>query len=250
MPLPPVKFSEAVIPATPLDPDKMISWFGAYLSYPQDRRWSVMHDDVAKQQAIVEALTAAFLAGSGLSAVGAPQILSGMARRVPMWRRYVGLMKVPVVLDQATRWLVEHPDEKLVLFTCHRSVTEELMHALRGYGAISLYEGTPQTKRTAMATRFAQRPANRVLVATAGTAIDMSAASAGWFVEPSWQADDNAQSVLRIYNRRQKRPVRIRFLGLDGSVDARIVRTLKIHARTMVRQIDEENTPEVINPFL
>jgi SNF2 family DNA or RNA helicase len=117
-----------------------------------------------------------------------------------------------------------------VIFAIHRDVIENMRVGLRQFGAVCLYGGTDPEKRQKNIDRFQNNPKCRVFIGNihaAGTAITLTAAHHVTFIEQDWVPGNNAQAVMRCHRIGQENPVSVRFIVLDGTLDAKIGYILK-----------------------
>jgi SWI/SNF-related matrix-associated actin-dependent regulator 1 of chromatin subfamily A len=148
----------------------------------------------------------------------------------PTLRRYIGLQKVPAVLEIVTDELTQNPGRKIVLFCQHKAVIDELAAALKKpFGAVTLYGGTPEKKRQERIDAFQNDAGCRVFIGqtvAAGTAITLTAASEVILVESSWVPSDNVQAIKRAHRIGQEMPTRVRNIAIADSIDDAIQRTV------------------------
>jgi SNF2 family DNA or RNA helicase len=118
-----------------------------------------------------------------------------------------------------------------VVFGWHIEALKLVMQRLHAHGisAELLYGGTSDTLRRHIQTAFAAGKLQVVVanIVTAGTAIDLSAADHGYFLELDWVPANNAQASNRIVSLMKNRKVSFDIATIPGSVDEVIQRTLK-----------------------
>lgn len=144
-------------------------------------------------------------------------------------RRFIGLAKLPAVLEIIGEELKSGVIDKIVLFAVHKDVIEGARVALAKFGPVTLYGGTPQEKRQANIDRFQTDPKCRVFIGNveaAGTAITLTKAHEVGFLEMDWTPARNAQAAMRCHRIGQENPVRVRAFSLAGSVDEDVMKTL------------------------
>lgn len=243
--LPKISFHDVVVESTPIPERDLSMYFDNYLSYPPDRRWQQFHKDVAEQHRLLGTLAD----DVGIKSADGVQILEALAVRVRSLRRYIGLQKVPKVLELIKSELDSGAYEKIVLFGVHKNVLTELRNGLSEYGAVLIYGGTPADKRDRMIKAFQNDPKTRVFVGqtvAAGTAITLTAAHQVGVVEADWTPANNQQAVMRVHRIGQTRPVTVRFFSIAGSIDEKIQKVLRQKTKTLTALFDE---PEKIDPF-
>jgi SWI/SNF-related matrix-associated actin-dependent regulator 1 of chromatin subfamily A len=157
------------------------------------------------------------------------RLLSSQIPHVASLRRYIGLLKVPAVVELVKQEL-DAGLQKIVIFAIHKQVVENLRVGLKEYDAVTLYGGTDPAKRDRNIKRFQENPKCRVFIgniAACGIAIDLSAASDVLFVEADWVPMNNSQAAARVDNLKQTNTICVRFVGLAGSIDEHVQRTLQ-----------------------
>jgi SNF2 family DNA or RNA helicase len=118
-----------------------------------------------------------------------------------------------------------------VVFGWHIEALEIIRDRLRAAGITTelLYGGTSDRKRQSIQTDFASGKVEVVVanIVTAGTAIDLSAADHGYFLELDWVPANNAQASNRIVSMMKNSKVSFDIATIPGSVDELIQRSLK-----------------------
>jgi SWI/SNF-related matrix-associated actin-dependent regulator 1 of chromatin subfamily A len=169
------------------------------------------------------------------------KLLSALSKSTATLRRYIGLAKLPRVLEILEQELIENPKLKLVLFAIHKDVIECTRAKLAKYGAVTLYGNTPVDKRQANIDRFQVDPKCRVFIGNiqaAGTGITLTASNEVAFIEPDWVPANNAQAAMRCHRIGQTRTVRVRFFSCAGSVDEDVMKTLIHKTRELSKIFD------------
>lgn len=142
------------------------------------------------------------------------------------FRRLVGLQKVQPLAELIAAELDADMD-RIVIFAWHTHVIGGLRAALDRFGALAIDGSTSSAKREAAQQAFSAGSC-RVLICqiiTAGTAIDLSSADDALFAECDWTPANNQQAAMRCVSQFKRRPVRVRFAAVAGSVDERVMRT-------------------------
>lgn len=219
--LPPISYYDVPVSQRPQD----IDWEVYYPDYyfPQ-KRIDVLMDEAKKEQSVLENTVAA--TGTGAASLSA---LLALQDKLPKYRRYCGLTKVPdaadMIIDEFNGGL-----EKIVLFAVHRDVIEELRKRLTKYKPVILYGGTPGIKREHAVRKFQTDPKCQVFIGqvhAAGTAITLTAAHEVMFVETDWVPGNNAQAAMRCHRIGQTKPVRVRFITAANTIDHKITLIVK-----------------------
>ena len=168
-------------------------------------------------------------------------LLESFAKSTSTLRRYIGLAKLPKVLDIIEEDLASGAIEKIVLFAMHQQVIEQTRTRFRKYGAVTLYGGTPTAKRQYNIDKFMNDKRCRVFigqVVAAGTGITLTSAHEVAFIEADWVPANNAQAAMRCHRVGQTKPVRVRFFTCAGSVDEEVMRVLVHKTREITKVLD------------
>lgn len=150
------------------------------------------------------------------------------AKSVSTIRRVIGLAKVQGMVELIKDDLEADPGLKIAVFGIHRDPLRYLRNLLGKYKACLLFGGTGAERRDNMLRLFQTNHAHRVFIgnlASAGMAIDLSAADRAYIFEPSWIPTDNAQALSRIIKIREPdRLKEVMFVGLANSIDDAVTR--------------------------
>lgn len=141
-------------------------------------------------------------------------------------RRLLGEIKVGAVVSLLCKELC-NSDEKLVVFTYHRSVLDALRTGLASFGVAYVDGDTSQWNRGANIDQFQTDPDCRVFIGqniACQTGITLTAASRVILVEPEWTAAVNLQLAHRIrrIGQTSARCV-VQMIALAGTLDEAIV---------------------------
>jgi len=117
-----------------------------------------------------------------------------------------------------------------VVFGYHIAPLAKLLNELSkaGLKAEMLSGATPKARKQQIQDDFLAGGLQVVVgqVLAAGTAIDLSAASHGYFLELDWVPGNNAQAASRLVNMQSKEPVSFDVVTWPGSTDDRVQRVL------------------------
>lgn len=169
------------------------------------------------------------------------KIIEAYAHTTSTLRRYIGLAKAPKVLEIIEQELEEGAYQKIVIFAMHQQVIEMARQRFRKYGVVTLYGGTPASKRQANIDSFQNDPKTRVFVGqvhAAGDSITLTAANEIAFIEADWVPATNAQSVARCHRYGQTKKVRVRFFVCAETVDEEVMRVVAQKTREIAKFID------------
>lgn len=226
--LPPIKFDTYTIPAGEVDIELNFMRY----TITGDRGVQKLHHDLAEQEVALKG--ALKLASSFADKLHA---LAGADNaQTATLRQYVGLQKVPAVVDLISAELEHGEYEKIVLFAHHRAVIEALRMGLSRFGAVTLFGGTDPSKKQRNVDKFQNDPKCQVFIGNiqaAGIAINLTAASNVAMVESDWVPANNAQAIMRCHRIGQKQPVFVRFFSLADSIDEEIQKVLRTKTRDL-----------------
>lgn len=190
-----------------------------------------------------EILANAFGGDSDFTPDQAMMLLEGLAGSISTLRRYVGLKKVGPICDIVGPELTNRDCDKVVLFACHNQVVQGLQHNLREFNPVVITGDTPHRQRDENIDAFQNDPDCRVFIGNiqaAGTAITLTAATQGIFVEQDWVPGNNAQAAKRLHRIGQTKPVFIRVASLANSFDEQVSNILMRKARELKELFDEK----------
>lgn len=164
-----------------------------------------------------------------------------IAKSISTLRRYNGLQKVQGTIQHALNCFENKDMEKVVIFALHQDVIEGLRIGLREFHPQVLFGRTPPHKRQKRIDRFQNDPSAKVFIGNihaAGTAITLTAAHHVWFVEQDWVPGNNAQAIMRCHRIGQKSKVFVKFITLDGTLDAKVDFILKQKVEDLTKIFD------------
>jgi SWI/SNF-related matrix-associated actin-dependent regulator 1 of chromatin subfamily A len=197
----------------------------------------LVRQEVANQSMLLEALGKMVDYKDRLAAV---ETLAGIPTST--LRRYMGLQKVPPLVDLVISELEAGAYNKLVIFAMHKAVIEELRFRLRDYGAVTLYGGTAPAARQKNIDKFQDPDSNcRVFIGqvhAAGTAISLTAAHHVLFAEYDWVPGNNAQAMMRCHRIGQGLPVNVRFAVAAGVIDEKVLYCVRRKSRELAAVFD------------
>lgn len=232
--LPPITFGHINVEAGLVDVEILPSFTQYFL--PVDRR-SELNTELKRQQDLLSNVINNMKTGQNnqLSAIAA------ISDSVSTLRRYIGLQKCEAAVELISKELEANAYKKIVIFAIHRDVIETVRLGLREFGAVVLYGGTEPEKRQKNIDRFQNDPKCRVFIGNihaAGTAITLTSASNVTFIEQDWVPGNNAQAIMRCHRIGQTEPVFVRFIVLDGTLDAKIGYVVKRKTEQLTQIFD------------
>jgi SWI/SNF-related matrix-associated actin-dependent regulator 1 of chromatin subfamily A len=132
--------------------------------------------------------------------------------------------------------------DKVVVMAHHHDVVDILTEALAEYGVVSLTGRDNQADRQTSIDRFQDHPEVRVFVGSiqaAGIGITLTAASTVVFAELDWVPGNMSQAEDRCHRIGQTDSVLVQHVVLDGSIDARLAKTLVEKQAVITMAIDD-----------
>lgn len=141
---------------------------------------------------------------------------------------YLGIRKVPDIVDLVDYELDACSYEKIVIFAVHRDVIKHLTKGLAKWGAVCLHGGTVNPD-TVLKT-FRNDPQCCVLVAQSkagGIGIDLTCANQVLMAESDLDPTVNAQAIARPHRWGQELPVTVRWVLSDDPLDNAMIRLVQ-----------------------
>lgn len=148
----------------------------------------------------------------------------------PEVRQAVALAKVPQLADEIAFAIANGLLQQTVVFGYHRTPLHAMFDQLtrRGIHSATITGETPAGQRQFVQDEFRAGRLEVVLgnIIAAGTAIDLSSASHGYFLELDWLPANNAQAANRLVSMDKAESVTFDVVTMPGSVDDKINRIL------------------------
>lgn len=142
----------------------------------------------------------------------------------------VAIAKVPQLAAEILENIASGEYAQAVVFGFHTEPLRLLGELLTqcGVDASVIRGDTPQARRQHRLAAFAMgaTQVQLVQIMTAGTAIDLSAAQHGYFLELSYAPGDNEQAASRLVNLQTQLPVTMDVVNWPGTKDDAVQRTL------------------------
>lgn len=164
-------------------------------------------------------------------------------------RHATAVAKVPYVVDHL-RNLIEN-GEKVVVFAWHKDVIAAILAEFPG--AVSITGDTPMQARQDAVDRFQTDPTCLLFagnIQAAGVGITLTASAHVVFAELDWVPGNVSQAEDRTHRIGQRNSVLIEHLVLEGSIDARMAKTLVAKQRVIDEALDREHEPMASEPAL
>lgn len=157
-------------------------------------------------------------------------------------RKQTAVAKAPFVIDHLKNILDE--TEKVCVFAHHGEVIDQLMDALKDFGAVKIDGQTPNEDRQKAVDLFQTDSKIRVFVGSiqaAGVGLTLTAASVAVFAELAWTPSEISQAEDRLHRYGQKNSVLIQHIVLENSLDERQAQLIIQKQEIMDRGLDEIN---------
>jgi SWI/SNF-related matrix-associated actin-dependent regulator 1 of chromatin subfamily A len=157
------------------------------------------------------------------------------------------IAKLPKVVDHCLE-LLEAVD-KLIIFAHHHDVVAGLMDELKDFNPVRLTGEDSQAARDAAVQSFQNDPTTRVFVGSiqaAGVGLTLTAASTVVFAELDWVPGNMSQAEDRLHRIGQNDAVLVQHVVLDGSLDAKLAKTLVRKQAILDAALDKQQTAAVM----
>lgn len=235
--LPPISYTHVFVEPGEVKTELAPSFVQYY--FPTDRR-EELFKELNRQEHLLKAVLGNIRRQSGKEFM---PVLEGMWESVSTLRRYVGLQKVQPTIDMVKSWFKynDYQYNKLVIFAIHSDVIHQLREGLREFNPQILFGKTPPEKRQRRIDNFQKKEKCKIFIGNiraAGIAINLTAAHNVLFVEQDWVPGNNAQAVMRCHRIGQENPVFVKFMAIDNSIDAHIMKVLKAKTRDLTEIFD------------
>jgi len=158
--------------------------------------------------------------------------LKDLGNRVMTYRRHLALLKNQEVAKMVSYQLDTHKLKKIILFGVHQNTITDLHYRLAKYDPLMYFQATQDKTKKRILKRFnGKNPYKyRLMIATIASMqdpIDLTLANEIMFVESSWDMYKNAQAIVRVHRYGQQNAVKVRFIGLKESSDAKLQRLIR-----------------------
>ena len=233
--LPPLTFSNITVTASDVEldtHDSFIKW-----CFPLDKR-----KEFFKQLSEEERLIETILKRPNINN-NALKTLELLATSVSTLRMYTGMQKAPTILKTIKKELQDNAYEKIIIFAVHHAVIKMAREFLSDFKPVTLYGKTPAQRKAENIIKFQLDPRCRVFIGNvnaAGVNITLTSAHNVIFIEQSWVPGDNAQAAMRCHRIGQSKPVHVRIVGLENSIDQRIAQVLTRKASELAVLFNEK----------
>jgi hypothetical protein len=169
-------------------------------------------------------------------------------------RHETALAKVPSVLEHLEN---VGEDSKCVVFAHHKDVVALLRDGLERLGTtppckvVVITGDTPLAERQAAVDAFQTDPEVRFIIGTIGAmgvGLTLTASSHVVFAELDWVPGNISQAEDRCHRIGQRDSVLVQHIVLDGSIDARLAKTIVEKQAVIDQALDVEHAPREEQP--
>lgn len=171
---------------------------------------------------------------------------SGFAQ-VTFLRQLAAAAKAPAAAAWIQNWLVgTEPSRKLIIWCYHRATVERLAGHFDG---VALHGGLPLGDRQQTVKEWTTPGGPRVLAAgimSAGTGLNLQAASDAVFVEHPWTHADIEQAEDRLHRMGQIHPTQIYHLAAADTIDEQVLSTVLSKSRVVGAGIDGRDADQAL----
>lgn len=164
-------------------------------------------------------------------------------------RKDTGVAKIPDAIEEINAIL--ESSNKVVVFAHHRDVIEAIYNHYGSRKAVRIYGGTPDIERYKSVNAFQTDPDVKIFIGSiraAGVGITLTAADVAIFVEMDWTPGIMQQAGDRLHRIGQKSTVYLKYLVVDGTIDAHLAKTLLLKESVSERIYNVENIDNYIHP--
>ena len=166
-----------------------------------------------------------------------PSLLEEYAAHMSALRMYTACAKTTTIVEEVSAAMTAELYTKTVVFGYHRVPLVLVRDGLRARGVkAELIAGwTPQKERERIINKFHNGGVDVVVanILAAGTAIDLSAANHGYFLELDWVPANNVQAANRLVSMQKAVPVTFDVAVWPGSIDEKVQGALVRRAREL-----------------
>jgi SWI/SNF-related matrix-associated actin-dependent regulator 1 of chromatin subfamily A len=157
---------------------------------------------------------------AAIERLGIPTPFEGLSELL----RLQSEIKLPYVI----RYLEDalKSEDKILVFAWHRDMVRAIAQHFASVGVITYNGETPRAKKETAEADFQTGDARLFVgnIVSAGSVLTLTRASFVVFAEGSWNPNQLDQAADRVHRIGQTRPVRIRILTINGSIDHHMVR--------------------------
>jgi len=149
-------------------------------------------------------------------------------------------LKLRAAVEWTNEWLLNYPNEKLVLFAVHRKAIEALERRVRAK-SVTVDGSVTGRQRKVAVDQFQQDDKTRVFIGNiraAGVSITLTAASTVAFVELDWVPAVHTQAEDRIHRIGQQQKSWIWYLVAAGTIEEQLCEILERKQRVVTGVLD------------
>ena len=168
--------------------------------------------------------------------------------QISKMRHRIAVAKVPVIIEHVTEAL--ESQDKVFVLTHHLDVANALAEALKEFNPVMHNGDVSLLQRQANIDRFQTDPTCRILLGAIATAVGYTATAASLCIagELDWTPGRMSQAEDRLHRIGQRDNVLVQHIVLDGSLDARMAKTLVAKQEVIDQALDRQ--PEADEPIV
>lgn len=163
------------------------------------------------------------------------------AKKIAEYRKHAGDIKLPHAIKLIQE--VINKEGKVVVFAYHRHITQAIHKHFKDC-SVMVIGGVPSIQKKAAADAFQNDPKVKVFVGnieSAGVTLTLTAARTEIFVEHDWMPVKVLQAMKRCHRIGQTRPVGVKLLVLNDSIDVNMARSIDKKIKHMKVALDGIN---------
>lgn len=242
--LPPIFYSDLVVKPGIVQL-MMCQVFRKYV-FPKDRTEELI-EIVERELGVIKGIAKGGFTDEAMRA------LEANAKSIMTLRRYNSMQKVQPVIELVAGELATRAYDKIVIFAIHLDTINSLKEGLKNYGAVNIFGGSKPSRVQDRIHAFQKTLKCRVFIAQlhcAGTSLTLTAANQVLFVDQDWVPGNNAQAAARCHRIGQTKPVTVRCVQLENSIDGHIASILRRKTAEISSLMDGAMSGQVEKPTI
>lgn len=161
-------------------------------------------------------------------------------------RAETAIALAPKVVEHVKNILEDNDGYKIIIFAHHKDVVWLLQHELMAYGVVTVTGDTSMNNRQHAVDTFQQDPKCQVFIGNiqaAGVGLTLTASAHVVFAELDWVPGNVIQAEDRAHRYGQKNMVLVEHVVMDGSLGAKMAKTIIAKQEVIDRALDTEVDP-------
>ena len=212
--------------------------------------WEGHEDQIADLRADVELAKAGENDGDYRDAVDRlKRAMSARFEEMAALRHATAVAKIPVVIEHV-RGVLENEQGKVAVWAHHHEVVDALFEAFPG--SVKVDGRMDKESRQRSVDAFQEDESVKVFIGSihaAGVGLTLTAGSTAVFAELDWVPGNISQAEDRHHRIGQKDSVLIQHIVMEGSLDARMAKTIVNKQRVIDEALDKMEDIEPVNPY-